>query len=63
MEVFCGLVDYRTGDWFQIISIYICINCLNNFLLNDKVRVGAGPESRFRELEVVKPDVLIALLP
>lgn len=47
--------------WFRTVSIYVCINCLNNSLVNNGTRVGL--EFRFKKLGVAKPDILEASLP
>lgn len=67
MEAFYGLASYKTCGLtrFLTISIYVYINCLNNFSINSKVRVRAGtsPKSRLKNPRIVKIGILRALLP
>lgn len=58
----------KTCDYvkFQIIFFYICLNCLNNFLVDGRVRVraraGADLKHRSGKTEIAKPDALKTLL-
>lgn len=43
--------------------MYIYINYLNNFLINNReARAKVDPESRFEKLTVIEPDLLRVLL-
>lgn len=52
-------------DWFRTISIYICINYLNNFLVDGKVglKAEADPKSRLKKPEVAELSILGISLP
>lgn len=47
--------------------MYIFMNCLNSYLVDSITKAGArartNPESRFKELRIVEPNIFRALLP